>query len=328
MSPESAASQRRLPRIDFSDVDPANPGTRSWDAVRARVMEAMESYGCFEAVYPRVPSELRDSIFGTAMRELFALPLETKLQNVSDKPFHGYIGQIPYLSYESLAVMDAPFPFGAQSFTSLMWPGGNSTFCETLQSFSEQVMRLDETIRRMVLESLGVEKHYVAHAEATRFLLRFSEYGAPQGGEEEEEKKKKQLGLVPHRDKNTLAIVCQNQVDGLEMETKDGEWITATPSPASFIVIAGDAFRAWTNGGVYSPLHRIVVGGDATRYSAILFSIPKDEAVIQAPPELVDEEHPSLFKPFDYGGYVHFCVSEEGMKAKCQLDAYCGVAEA
>ncbi|XP_008792974.2 probable 2-oxoglutarate-dependent dioxygenase AOP1 [Phoenix dactylifera] len=319
MGAETAASERRLSKIDFSDVNSSNPGTRSWAAVRARVMQAMESDGCFEAVYPRISSELRDSLFGTAMKELFALPLETKLQNICDKPFHGYLGQIPYLSYESLAIMDAPFSYGAQSFTSLMWPSGNSTFCETVQSFSEQVMELEETVRRMVLESLGVEKYCVAQTESTRFLLRVSEYGAPQGEEE------KKLGLVPHRDKNTLAIVCQNQVDGLEIETKDGEWIPATPSPASFIVIAGDAFRAWTNGRVYSPLHRIVVGGDTTRYSAIIFSIPKDEVVIQAPPELVDEEHPSLFRPFLYNKYVHYCVSEEGMKVKCQLDSYCGV---
>lgn len=72
-------------------------------------------------------------------------------------------------------------------------------------------------------------------------------------------------------------------------------------------------------------MHRILVGGKVTRYSAILFSIPHDEVVIQAPPELVDADHPSLFKPYDYGSYVRFCFTEEGQKANPQLDAFCGL---
>lgn len=77
-----------------------------------------------------------------------------------------------------------------------------------------------------------------------------------------------------------------------------------------------------------APLHRVNVGGEDTRYSVILFSVPKDEAVIQAPTELVDERRPSLFRPFAFGGFLRFCVTEEGMKAKCKLSAYCGRAAA
>ncbi|KAG1346246.1 putative 2-oxoglutarate-dependent dioxygenase AOP1.2 [Cocos nucifera] len=249
MGSETAASQSRLPKIDFSDVNPAKPGTRSWDAVRARVMQAMESYGCFEAVYPRVSSDFRDSLFGTALKELFALPLEPKLQNVSDKPFHGYLGQrfptslmrawpswtrfptVPRASPVSYGPMETP-PFGTPRtrIYTYVFLSFFSVNCETVQSFSEQVMELEETIRK---DGFGESKYCLAPTESTRFLFSVSEYGAPQGVEE------KKLGLVPHADKNTLALVCQNQVDGLEMETKDGEWIPVTPSPASFVVFAG-----------------------------------------------------------------------------------------
>ncbi|CAL9115679.1 unnamed protein product [Musa acuminata var. zebrina] len=328
MALEDSATKQKYPKIDFSGLDIASPGTPRWEAVREQVMEALASCGFFEAVFPQVTQELRESLFGTAMKELFALPLDTKLRNTSNKPFHGYLGQIPYLSYESLAILDASLPQGVDSFTSLMWPGGNPAFSEMVCSFSKQVAGLDEIVRKMILETLGAEKYHNTLMESHRFLLRVSEYPAAPPKQQQASEERQQLGLVPHRDKNTLAIVCQNQVDGLEMETSDGGWVVVTPSPASFIVIAGDAFRAWSNGRVYSPLHRIMVGEEATRYSAILFSIPEDDMVIRAPQELADGHHsPGFkFKPFDYGSYVRFCVTEEGMNASCQLDAFCGVA--
>lgn len=83
--------------------------------------------------------------------------------------------------------------------------------------------------------------------------------------------------------------------------------------------------QAWTNGQMYSPLHTVNVGGSVTRYSAILFSLPEDELMIEPLPELVDETHPALFKPYTYSEYVRFCFSE-GRDAECQLDAYCRIA--
>ncbi|KAH0666521.1 hypothetical protein KY285_027727 [Solanum tuberosum] len=45
----------------------------------------------------------------------------------------------------------------------------------------------------------------------------------------------------------------------------------------------------------------------------------------KAPKELVDEEHPLLFKPFDHNEFLAFGYTEEGMKCEFALNAYCGV---
>lgn len=123
-----------LPKIDFSglsptttDTSPATAGA-SWASIRAQVMEALATYGCFEAVYPKVTPSLRSSLLDDGVKQLFSLPLETKLKNYSDKPFHGYLGQVPYLAYESLAIMNASAAEGAESFTTTMWPEGNQNF--------------------------------------------------------------------------------------------------------------------------------------------------------------------------------------------------------
>lgn len=323
-----AENPRQLPKIDFSGVDPASAGTGSWKSVRAQVIQAMESHGCFEAIYPQVTPELRESLFRNAVKELFALPLDVKHRNIHHKPFHGYLGEIPTLDYyESLAIVNAPLPHATQSFANLLWPEtGNPTFCETVLSFSQKVAELEGMARRMLMEGLGVDKYYEDLTNSMWYLLRLAEYQAPAAQEEEEEEKK--LGYAPHRDTNTMSVVCQLQKDGLEVQAKDGEWILASPSPISFIVMAGNGFRAWSNGRVGAALHRILVGGGATRYSVVLFSVPKGDFRVEAPPELVDADHPPLFEPYYDDEFVRFCVSEEGTKTMDTLAAYTELVKA
>ncbi|CAK9174662.1 unnamed protein product [Ilex paraguariensis] len=170
----------------------------------------------------------------------------------------------------------------------------------------------------MVLESLGVEKYLEEHIASTNYLLRVMKYKGPESSENK-------LGLNAHTDKNIVTILYQNQVDGLEVQTKDGEWINVKPSPDSFTVMIGDSFYAWANGRFHSPYHRVMMTGFETRYSLGLFSIPKAGYIIKAPEELVDEDHPLLFKAFDHVEFLGFYYTEAGQKAKSALQTYCGV---
>jgi len=51
------------------------------------------------------------------------------------------------------------------------------------------------------------------------------------------------LGLTTHTDKNIVTILCQNEVEGLEILTKDGKWINYKPSPNRFVIMIGDALH-------------------------------------------------------------------------------------
>lgn len=65
--------------------------------------------------------------------------------------------------------------------------------------------------------------------------------------------------------------------------------------------------------------------GKETRYSVGLFSIPKGGYLVKAPEELVDEDHPLLFKPFDHEEFLKFYGTEAGQAAESPLKAYCGL---
>ncbi|KAE8649036.1 probable 2-oxoglutarate-dependent dioxygenase AOP1 [Cucumis sativus] len=308
-------SSLKLPLIDFSNLESGGP---KWELAKAQVKEALEEFGCFEASFDKVPVEVRKGLF-EALEELFNLPLETKLRNVSQKPFHGYVGQYPMAPlFESMGVDDSTIPQKVQDFTNILWPQGNPTFSKVMETYSQQLAELDEMVRRMVLESLGVEKYLEEHLESTNYLLRVMKY---KGTESNYETK---IGLHSHTDKNIVTILYQNHVQGLQVKTKDGKWINFQPSPDSFVAMIGDSFHAWTNGRLHSPYHRVMMSGEEVRYSAGLFSIPKAGYIVKAPEELVDEQHPLLFNPFDHVQFLQFYYTEAGQKAQSALKTYCG----
>ncbi|KAJ7011668.1 hypothetical protein D5086_001581 [Populus alba] len=307
----------KLPIIDFSNLG-QNPGAAEWDLVKLQVRKALEEYGCFEALFDKIPAESRKAIVG-AVEELFDLPLQTKMRNASKKPYHGYVGQYPQVPlFESMGIEDANIAEEVESMTNILWPQGNQSFSNTVLSFSEQVSELDQIVRRMIVESLGLEKYFDEHMNSTNYLLRVMKYKGPQTTETK-------LGLTSHTDKNIVTILYQNQVDGLELQTKDGCWIDLKPTPDSFIVMIGDSLYAWANGRLHSPYHRVMMRGNEARYSVGLFSVPKAGYMIKAPEELIDEEHPLLFKPFDHVKFLGFYYTEAGQRAQSALKTYCGV---
>ncbi|KAG0519342.1 hypothetical protein BDA96_09G256000 [Sorghum bicolor] len=313
---------KRLPQIDFSRVVPSAPGGKAWSDVRGEVMKALSTFGCFEAQYPALTPQLRAELFDGAVRPLFALPADAKRRNYygADRPFHGYLGDIPgFPGYESLAIVDATKDDSVRDFAGLMWPDAgdnNGGFCGTVGEAARRIFEVEEAVRRMVMEGLGVATHHDALSASMWHLFRMAEYKAPNAAE-------KVVRYGAHQDTNWLSVVCQHEVAGLEMQSRDGDWIVVEPSPTSLVFMVGNALRAWTNDRLYAPFHRITVAGDVARYSAMLFSVPSFK--VQVADELVDDEHPPRFKPHDNNDFVCFCVSEEGARHQDKLKAFCGV---
>lgn len=119
----------KIPTIDFSEGN-LKPGTSSWFSVCNDVRRALEEYGCFVALYDKISQQHRTSMF-SELKELFDLPTEIKMKNVSDKPYFGYIGNHPSIPplHESLGIENATTLEGVESFTNIIWPkGGNNHF--------------------------------------------------------------------------------------------------------------------------------------------------------------------------------------------------------
>ncbi|KAL1565082.1 hypothetical protein AAHA92_07346 [Salvia divinorum] len=82
--------------------------------------------------------------------------------------------------------------------------------------------------------------------------------------------------------------------------------------------------QAWTNGWLHCSIHRVMMTGDEARYSIGLFSTVKEGSITKAPEELVDEDHPLLYKPYDHHKFVDFRLSI-AITSLNPLKEYCGV---
>ncbi|KAL8256768.1 hypothetical protein R6Q59_028809 [Mikania micrantha] len=311
----------KLPVIDLSSTT-LNINSPSWVTKRDEVRRALEEYGCFIALFDGVSPELRNAMF-LASQELFDLPTEVKVLNVLDTPYNGYIGQQPMVPlYESLGIEDANTTQGVESFTKLMWPSGNQSFSESVLMYSKSVAELDKIVMKMVTESYGIEEEYESSIRGwTSYLLKPTKYlRADQAAGDD-----KMLGILPHTDKCFMTYLHQDEVNGLEILAKNGDyWIDVEYPPSSFVVMAADAFMAWTNGRIEAPTHRVMMGGEKDRYVLGLFASIRDQ-IIEVPQRLIDENHPLRFRPFDNYKYMQFYYTEEGVNSECPIKTYCGI---
>jgi isopenicillin N synthase-like dioxygenase len=86
-----------------------------------------------------------------------------------------------------------------------------------------------------------------------------------------------QLRAGAHTDYGTLTLLRQDTVGGLEVTTRDGDWVGVESIPGAFVVNIGDLLAGWTNDRWRSTLHRVIdppvaAGGDfARRFSMPFF---------------------------------------------------------
>ncbi|CAN6692807.1 unnamed protein product [Malus baccata var. baccata] len=191
----------KLATINFS-VDALKPGSCSWLSTSSDM-------------HSKISAQLLNNIFGQA-KDLFEVPLEKKVKNVSNEPYRGYIGPNHLMPlYEGIAIDNVTSPQETQKFKNLM---------ERTYSFAQLLSELEHKVEQMLFESYGTEKQYESVASANSHLLRFLKYNKP------EEADRATLRFASHTDKNFTTIV-------------DGDWINIESAPSQFLFMAGGGLQ-------------------------------------------------------------------------------------
>ncbi|MBA0633170.1 hypothetical protein Godav_001805 [Gossypium davidsonii] len=310
-----------FPVIQFRSSD-LERGTDGWHCLCKRVREACETFGCFEVVYEKISTKVREETFGL-MKELVEVPLERKQKNASPMPYHGWVGPCNQVSllYEGFGLGDASNYDSVKSFAQLMWPDGHPRFCNTVHTMATQIEELNKLIWLMLIDSYGLGEKWESVMINYKTLVRFMKYMAPPPGEYKR-------GLFAHTDKPVSTIICDDHVSGLEIEVNDGQWIKLSLSPSSFCFVVGDPLKAWSNGRLKAVNHRVMMSRDKDRFSLAAFAIPVEGTIIKAPKELIDEQHPQLYKDFDFMDFFLFAFSDPAKHIDSgeQLQAYASLS--
>ena len=122
-----------------------------------------------------------------------------------------------------------------------------------------------------------------------------------------------------HEDINVITLLLGAEEAGLEILTRDGQWLAVNPEPGSVVVNVGDMLQRLTNHRLPSTTHRVVNPPPDRRGVARLstpFFVHFEPAFeIATLPACVDAAHPDLYpQPITTYDYLQQRLREIGLK--------------
>ena len=113
-----------------------------------------------------------------------------------------------------------------------------------------------------------------------------------------------QYGIGPHTDYGYCTILAQARVPGLEILSRDGEWIPAGAPDGLLLVNNSDMLRMWSNDRFRSAPHRVINKTGAERHSIPFFTAPRHDVMLECLPTCQGPGNPPKYAPISYGEYV------------------------
>lgn len=108
---------------------------------------------------------------------------------------------------------------------------------EACEKYAEAVEKLAFRLVELISLSLGLPADYFnSKFEEQTSLLRVNHYSPCPVPE-------LALRVGRHKDGRALTVLAQDDVGGLQVRRKDGEWIGVKPIPNSFVVNVGDGMQ-------------------------------------------------------------------------------------
>ena len=121
-----------------------------------------------------------------------------------------------------------------------------------------------------------------------------------------------------HEDRNLITLLVGASADGLQILTKQNEWIPVTSLPEQIVVNVGDMLQRFTNNKLCSTTHRVVNPEKAlwhtSRFSIPFFLHPKSSMSLRCLDSCIDEKHPKFYNDATAGEYLNERLREIGLK--------------
>jgi isopenicillin N synthase-like dioxygenase len=112
-----------------------------------------------------------------------------------------------------------------------------------------------------------------------------------------------QPGCGAHSDYGMITLLAEDDVGGLEVQHRSGEWLRVRTTPDQLVVNLGDMLARWTDDRWVSTMHRVTNPPFLDRYSIPLFVNP-DFHVVVAPLDLDGEPSSSTRQPVTAGAFL------------------------
>ena len=308
----------RIPVIDVGPLTDPAESIQSKMRCASNIGSACETYGFFYIINHGIAEESRRRMFDVA-RRFFDLPESTKLQLrlADNSQFRGYVpvcGEVTAEKRDWHECLDIqPLSRRARGVCTAdeagqhilddpgQWPPGVAGFAEAVMRAWDERIALADTLVEGLAMSLGVDPGFFHPFMGVELCdLRLSHYPPAVADAVVDV----DAGMGAHVDLGFLAILDQDDVGGLEVETSDGLWVDAPHVPGAYLVNVGLMMQRWTNGRYRAAKHRVRLPRDRSRYSIPFFYEPRADAVVAPLDVCCDEDDPPRYPPCRFGDFL------------------------
>ncbi|KAH7635451.1 hypothetical protein B0T09DRAFT_23284 [Sordaria sp. MPI-SDFR-AT-0083] len=139
--------------------------------------------------------------------------------------------------------------------------------------YFQAVLGLGRVLQRAFALSLGLEETAFDDKSSWPDLGMAVNYYPPLSMEEKEQKMgdETRVSIGSHTDFQLFTILGQDQVGGLQVLSRSGQWLNAKPIPGTFVVNFGDYMQRITNDKYVSTVHRVQNYSGRERLSMAFF---------------------------------------------------------
>jgi isopenicillin N synthase-like dioxygenase len=311
-----------IPVVDLADFLSGDPERKK--AFVQQLGKAYEDVGFVALKNHGVPDQLIGHLY-EYVQQFFSLPREQKLRY--EVP--GLAGQRGYTSFgkEHAKGSEAPdlkefFQYGqtVDDADAIKSEYPDNVMVKEVKGFDEtlfEAYRNFEKSGKAMLQAialyLGLDEHYfdeyIHHGNS---ILRCIHY-PPITTEP-----KSAIRAEQHEDINLITLLVGASADGLQILTRQNEWVGVTSLPEQIVVNVGDMLQRLTNNKLKSTTHRVVNPPrelwHTSRFSMPFFLHPRSEMSLACLENCLDEQHPKVYPDATAGEYLDERLREIGLK--------------
>ena len=299
-----------VPVIDLADI--GTPQGR--DAAAAELTASASEIGFFYVSGHGVSSKLCTDAMA-ASRSFFELPETVKAGITVDQHQRGWMAQ-GLSNLEGSATHDAKEVFfwgrevdaedeqvraGLPLVHPNQWPDEVAPFLRNgILPYYQAVMALGLRILECLAIGLDADPSIFTRA-----------YNRPLGRGQlvyypaisEADIRAERFGAAAHTDFGVLTILQQDNLGGLQVLKRSGDWIEAMPIEGTFVCNIGDLLERWTNGKLVSTRHRVLNRSGKSRFSIPIFCDPASDAIVD-PRDFDKQANIEELPPIKAGAYI------------------------
>jgi isopenicillin N synthase-like dioxygenase len=199
-----------------------------------------------------------------------------------------------------------------REYPANVWPAEIPEIRQPTQRLYSSLERVAENLLRALAEYFDMPRDaFSSMMEVGNSILRVIHYPPVRSDQAPA------VRAAAHEDINLITLLCEATDSGLEILTRQGEWMAVETGPGQIVVDAGDMLSRFTNEVVPAATHRVVNPAENAardRYSMPFFVHPYSACDLTIGERFVTADNPPKYPPITAGQFLEQRLREIGLK--------------